>query len=87
MATVPEILSASQGTFMVNDGREKTINFDVIVVLSNTVFTSIKVGGVDIKDTLIADPTIALKTGAIIRVNQGQFSGIQLTSGQVALVL
>jgi hypothetical protein len=87
MATVPEILSASQGTFMVNDGREKTINFDVIVVLSNTVFTSIKVGGVDIKDTLIADPTIALKTGAIIRVNEGQFSGIQLTSGQVALVL
>ena len=87
MATVPEILSASQGTFMVNDGREKTINFDVIVVLSNTVFTSIKVGGVDIKDTLIADPTIALKAGAIIRVNEGQFSGIQLTSGQVALVL
>ena len=87
MATVPEILSASQGTFMVNDGREKTINFDVIVVLSNTVFTSIKANGVDIKETLIADPTIALKSGAIIRVNEGQFSGIQLTSGQVALVL
>ena len=87
MATVPEILSASQGTFMVNDTVEKTTNFDVIVVLSNTIFTSIKVGGVDIKATLIADPTEALKPGAIIRVNEGQFSGIQLTSGQVALVL
>jgi len=87
MATVPEILSASQGTFMVNDTVEKTTNFDVIVVLSNTVFTSIKANGVDIKSTLIADPTVALKPGAIIRVNEGQFSGIQLASGQVALIL
>jgi len=87
MATVTEILSASQGTFMVNDTIEKTTNYDVIVVLSDTIFTSIKVGGVDIKSTLIADVEVALKPGAIIRVGEGQFSGIQLTSGQVALVL
>ena len=87
MATDLEIMSARQGTFIVNNTTEKTVNHDSIVVLEVTIFTSIKIGGSDVKASYIADVAGIVKAGAIIRPTDGQFSGVQLTSGSVALVL
>lgn len=88
MSTAIEIISASQGTFVVNNTTEKTISHDGILVLEDTVFSSIKVSGVDIKANLIADVSGTIKAGAFIRpVNSEKFSGVQLTSGSVILVL
>jgi hypothetical protein len=82
------VISANQGTFIVNDSTEKTTSHDAIVVLEDTVFTSIKIGGVDVKDEYISTPATAIKAGAIIRpINAQKFSGVQLTSGSVALVI
>jgi len=87
MATEGEILSASQGTFIVNDTTEKTINFDAIVVLEDTIFSSIKQSGSDVKSSYIANASGVVKAGAIIRLTDGQFSAVQLTSGSVAIIL
>lgn len=88
MALWEEILTASQGTLIVNDTTEKTITFDAIFVLEDTVFASIKVGGVDIKAQLITTPATAVKAGALIRCTGGRkFSAVDLTSGSVALIL
>lgn len=83
-----EIISGLQGTKVVNDSTELTQDFDTIVTLEDTVFTSIKIGGVDVKDEYVTTPANAVKAGAIIRPTQNQvFSGVQLTSGSVAIVL
>ena len=88
MATATEIMTADQGSFIVNDTNEKTASFDAILTLEDTVFTSIKVGGVDVKSTYIAATGTAVKAGAFIRpINGGKFSGVQLTSGSVVIVL
>lgn len=88
MSTVNEILVANQGTFIVNNTTEKTTLHDAIVVLEDTVFNAIKIGGVDVKSSYIAATGTAVKAGAIIRPTEGQkFSGVKLTSGSVCLVL
>ena len=88
MSTDLSVISASQGTFIVNDTTEKTILHDAIVVLEDTVFNSIKIGGVDVKSSYIAATGTAVKAGAIIRpINAQKFSGVKLTSGSVILVL
>lgn len=81
-------LAGNMGTFVVNTTTEVTKKIDAIVVLEETIFTSIKVNGVDAKNTYIQDAALAVKAGAIITpVNDLQFSGVQLVSGSVALVL
>lgn len=81
-------LVANNGTYIVNNTTEATKTIDAIVVLQDTVFSSIKVAGTDVKSTYIAAPGTAVKAGAIITpINDVQFSGVQLTSGSVALVL
>jgi len=88
MSTDISVISASQGTFIVNNTTEKTIGHDAIVVLEDTVFNSIKIGGVDVKSSYIAATGTAVKAGAIIRpINAQKFSGVKLTSGSVILVL
>jgi hypothetical protein len=88
MAIANSVLTAQQGTFIVNNTVEKTINHDAIVVLEDTVFSSIKVAGVDVKSTYIAATGTAVKAGAIIRpLRDAKFSGVTLTSGSVCLVL
>ena len=58
------------------------------MVLEDTVFTSLKVGGVDKKTEYISTTGNAVKAGCIIRAKDaGKFSGVQLTSGSVMLVL
>jgi len=82
------VISANQGTFIVNDTTEKTISHDAIVVLEDTVFNSIKIGGVDVKSSYIAATGTAVKAGAIIRPTDAQkFSAVDLVSGSVCLVL
>ncbi len=83
-----EIISGLQGTKVVNDSTELTQNFDTIVTLEDTVFASIKIGGIDVKGEYVTTPATAVKAGAIIRPTQNQvFSGVQLTSGSIAIVL
>jgi hypothetical protein len=82
------VISANQGTFIVNDTTEKTISHDAIVVLEDTVFNSIKIGGVDVKSSYISTTGTAVKAGAIIRpINAQKFSAVDLVSGSVCLVL
>jgi hypothetical protein len=81
-------LVADMGTYIANNTTEVTRTIEAIVVLQDTVFTSIKVAGTDVKSTYIAAPGTAVKAGAIITpINNLQFSGVQLASGSVALVL
>jgi predicted transcriptional regulator len=88
MATDNDILIANQGSFVLNNTTEKTATINAIAVLEDTVFTSIKVAGSDVKATYIGTPATAVKAGAIIRaVNAQQFSGVKLTSGSVLLIL
>lgn len=83
-----DILTGIQGTKVVNDATELTQNFDSIVVLEDTVFSSIKVSGSDVKGTYITTPATAVKAGALIRpINNQVFSGVQLTSGSILIVL
>lgn len=88
MAQWEEVLVASQGTIVVNDTNEKTVTHDAIFVLEDTVFNSIKVAGVDIKAQLISTPGTAVKAGAMLRASGARkFSGVDLVSGSVVLIL
>ena len=88
MAIGNSVLTAQQGTFIVNNTVTKTVNHDAIVVLEDTVFSAIRVAGSDVKSTYIAATGTAVKAGAIIRpINGAKFSGVTLTSGSVCLVL
>lgn len=88
MSVTLDIIAATQGTFVVNNTTEKTIEHDGILVLEDTVFSSIKVSGIDIKANLIADVVGTVKAGAFIRpLSADKFSGVQLVSGSVILVL
>ncbi len=88
MAIGNSVLTAQQGTFIVNNTAAKTVDHDAIVVLEDTVFSAIRVAGTDVKSTYIAATATAVKAGAIIRpINGAKFSGVTLTSGSVCLVL
>jgi len=88
MANSQSVLTAQQGTFIVNNTVERTVNHDAILVLEDTVFNSIKIAGSDVKSSYIAATGTAVKAGAIIRpINGAKFSGVRLTSGSVCLVL
>jgi hypothetical protein len=88
MAIANSVLTAQQGTFIVNNTAAKTVDHDAIVVLEDTVFSAIRVAGSDVKSTYIAATATAVKAGAIIRpLNGAKFSGVTLTSGSVCLVL
>jgi len=88
MAVVNSVLTAQQGTFIVNNTVAKTVNHDAIIVLEDTVFSAIRVAGVDVKSTYIAATGTAVKAGAMIRpINGAKFSSVTLTSGSVCLVL
>jgi hypothetical protein len=83
------VITGSKGTFIVNNTAEKTLQCRAIVVLEDTVFSSIKELGAatDVKANYIAAVGTAIKAGAIITPNDGKvFQKITLTSGSVALV-
>ena len=81
-------LVADQGTYIANNTTEVTKTIEAIVCLEDTIFTSIKVAGTDVKSTYIAATGTAIKAGSIITpINNLQFSGVKLASGSVALIL
>lgn len=83
------VISGGKGTFILNNTAEKTFSCRAIVVLQDTVFTSIKHAGVatDVKGSYIAAVGTAVKAGAIITPADSKlFEKIALTSGSVALV-
>lgn len=81
-------LVANNGTFILNNTNEYKGSIDAIVVLEDTVFNSVKIAGVDVKSSYIGKPATAVKAGAILTPTADQkFSGVDLTSGSVALVL
>ena len=81
-------LVANKGVYIVNDATEVTRAIDGIFVLEDTVFNAIKVDGSDVKASYISTPATAVKAGAYIRpLNGVQFSGVDLVSGSVALII
>lgn len=80
-------LVASKGVFIVNNTTEKTATIAGVLVLEDTVISSLKVAGSDVKSSYIAATGTAIKAGAYITGIGVNFSGITLTSGSVALVL
>jgi hypothetical protein len=88
MANSQSVLSAAQGTYIVNTTVPVDIPCDAIVALEDTIFNSIAIGEDNVKDDYIQDSSIAVKAGAIIRpLNGAKFSSVRLTSGSVILVL
>lgn len=88
MSNSNSVLSAAQGTYIVNTTDGVNVSHDAIVALEDTVFNSIKIGETDVKDLYIQDSSVSVKAGAIIRpLNGAKFSGVRLTSGSVILVL
>lgn len=74
-------------TLVINDINAVTGEFESIVVLENTVFTSITVNGVNALSSLVTTPATAVKAGAIISLGRGQYiNGVQLTSGSVLAI-
>jgi hypothetical protein len=80
-------LVATKGTKLVNDTTEVTATIAGIFVLEDTVFNAIKVAGSDVKATYITTPATAVKAGALITGQGVLFSGVDLTSGSVNLIL
>ena len=88
MANSQSVLSAAQGTYIVNGTSAVQMSCDAIVALEDTVFNHIKIGETDVTSEYIQDPAIAVKAGAIIRpINAAKFTDVRLTSGSVILVL
>lgn len=88
MSNSNSVLTAQQGTFIVNTISGVEVSHDAIVVLEDTEFNSINIGEDDVKDEYLQDSSLVIKTGAIIRpLNGKKFSGVRLTSGSVMLVL
>jgi len=82
------VLTAANGTYVLNDTSTYSGNFRAIVVLQDTVFNFIKINGVDQKSSYISTPATAVKAGAIITpLSQQMFDSIKLTSGSVSLVI
>jgi len=81
------IVSGRQGVTIVNDTTELTADIKAIYVLEDTVFASLKIAGVDVKATYISTPATAVKAGAlIVPMGGADFSGVDLTSGSVAVI-
>ncbi|CAB4162398.1 hypothetical protein UFOVP775_35 [uncultured Caudovirales phage] len=88
MANSQSVLSAAQGTFILNTTDRVAMSCDAIVALEDTIFASIQIGESDVTYSYIQDPSVAVKAGAILRpLNGAKFTQLELTSGSVILVL
>lgn len=83
------LLTAAKGTFILNKTGEKVLKCRAIVILEDTIFSSIKEFGsaTDIKENYIAGIATPVKAGAILTPNDHKFfEKIALISGSVMLV-
>ena len=84
------VLSAANGTFVLNTTTTYSGNVKAVVLLEDTIINSLKhVGDVaEQKTAYIGNSAIALKAGTIITpANQNIFDTVKLTSGSAILVL
>lgn len=88
------IMTAAQGTFVINDTAEVVANAAAIYVLEDTVFSRIEVNGdtaTDVKADYIQTVGTAVKAGALLtpigEESDIRFSAVTLTSGSVVLIL
>lgn len=81
-------MSALQGSYIINDTDTWTGECDAVYVLSDAVFNTLNDSNGNDKDDYISTAASAVKAGALIRpVNDGKFTAVDLTSGQVAIIL
>lgn len=88
MANSQSVLSAAQGTYIVNTTDAVVKSCDAIVALEDTEIDYIIINGIDVTTDYIQDSSTAIKAGAIIRpLNGAKFNEIHIMSGSVILVL
>lgn len=89
MATQPlYIMSALQGSYIINDTNTWTGKADAVYVLEEAVFSVLNDTSTGTKDTYISDSAVSVPAGALIRpIEDEQFDAITLTSGKVAVIL
>ena len=89
MATQPlTILAAMQGTYVINDTDTWTGKCDGVYTLTDTVFNTLTDSDANDKDDYISTAANAVPAGCLIRpLGDAQFTTIDLTSGEVALIL
>lgn len=89
MPTQPlTLMSALQGSYIINNTATWDGKCDAVYVLEDTVFNVLNDSEGLQKGDYIAAPTTAVKAGALIRpLADAQFVSIDLTSGSVALIL
>ena len=82
------IMSALQGSYIINDGTTWSGKCDAVYVLEDTVFNTLTDSEGLTKTSYISTPATAVKAGALIRpLEDAQFVTIDLASGSVALIL
>lgn len=87
MSRFDELMAAKNGATIVNNTTELTASLSAVFVLEDTIFTSLKIGGTDVKATYIQATGTAVKAGAlIVPLNGASFSGVKLASGSVAAI-
>lgn len=84
------VLAAANGTFILNNTTAYAQTAKAIVVLEDTLFSTIAHQGLagNVLSVYVGTPGTALKAGAIIRpIDSNLFTNIKLISGSVILVL
>lgn len=85
------LMSASNGTVVVNDTVEFVANANGFFMNEDTVIARIEINGdttTDVKDDYITTPATAVKSGVLITPKGNDyFSAITLTSGSVTVIL
>jgi hypothetical protein len=79
---------ANMGSFIVNGTTQVNKECDAIVVTDDAIFSKVLIAGVDKKADYIQDTSLTVKAGTILTpINDLKFSGVELVSGQVVLIL
>lgn len=79
---------ANMGSFVVNLTTQVDKVCDAIVVTDDAIFSKILIEGVDVKKDYIQNTGLMVKAGTIITpIDNLQFSGVELVSGQVVLII
>lgn len=82
------IMSALQGSYIINDTDAWTGKCDAVYVLEDTVIATLTDSQGNTVTDYISTPATAVKAGALIRpINDARFVSVDLTSGSVALIL
>ena len=88
MSTHTGKLVADNGTYIINDTTAWTGVCQGVYTLTDTVFNVLTDSNGNVKGDYISTATNAVPAGCLIRpLGDAQFTSIDLTSGEVALIL